>query len=192
MDHRDESLHQWSDKSELERTLLVGVHGAPELKPDEKQKYLGAFREQVLVWLSDKQVKDPAVYPEIVQALKQPQAKTLIINGTLNSTFVKKYQTLALKLRKAYRIVSDAAYERSTGIVVVSDKAVHVDKAEVENRATRLRKLGVNEALIRAAGRKVCRECLNEVLSADPQEKINYKKLRFIDRITGGTCPAHD
>ena len=35
-----------SKKSELEKTLAAGIHGTPELKPDEKRRYLGSFRRE--------------------------------------------------------------------------------------------------------------------------------------------------
>lgn len=67
--------NSWVEKDNLEQALLVGIHGAPEIKHDEKIYFLGEFKERVIRRLSIKQVSETGVYPEIIQALKDSRAK---------------------------------------------------------------------------------------------------------------------
>jgi uncharacterized protein YueI len=187
-----EALQAWTNKSELEKALTAGIHGAPEIKKDEKRHYLGVFREQVIAILSTKQIKEAVIYPEIAQALKDKRSAKLIINGSINNCFTKKYQLLSQKLNKPYTVVADPDYAENTGLVIVSNEAVDIEHVDIEDREGRLRKLGTPETLIQSAGKKVCAECLQQILKIDPREKINYDELTWIERIMGEDCPAHD
>lgn len=187
-----DALQAWTNKSELEKMLTTGIHEAPEIKKDEKRQYLGVFREQVIAILSTKQLKGAVIYPEIVQALKDKRSAKLIINSGIDSRFTKKYQLLAKKLNKPSTVVSDPDYAENTGLVVASNEAVDIENVDIEAREVRLRKLGAPETLIQSAGKKVCSECLQQILKIDPQEEINYDELTWLERIMGDDCPAHD
>jgi uncharacterized protein YueI len=187
-----EALQAWTNKSELEKALTAGIHGAPEIKKDEKRHYLGVFREQVIAILSTKQIKEAVIYPEIAQALKDKRSAKLIINGSINNCFTKKYQLLSKKSNKPYTVVADPDYAENTGLVIASNEAVDIEHVDIEDREGRLRKLGTPETLIQSAGKKVCAECLQQILKIDPREKINYDELTWIERIMGEDCPAHD
>jgi uncharacterized protein YueI len=187
-----EILPSWHTKTELERTALSSLHGPPELKKQEKRKYLGVFRENVMIRLSMQQVKEPGVYPEVLQSLRDKRSAVLIANGMIDTAITKKYQALARKTGKSYKVVAGDEYDPDAGIVVASRDAVNREKVEPENRTLRLRRLGATDRLIQSAGKKVCRRCLQQILAADPTEQINYKTIGLIDRIAGDTCPAHE
>ena len=70
-------------QNELEQRLMVGLHGTPELKHSEKMQHLGQFRERIIRLLTKDQVDDSHVYPEIEEALKEPRASRLHLNGDL-------------------------------------------------------------------------------------------------------------
>lgn len=182
----------WNQKDALEQTLLAALHGGPEIKPEEKQAYLGVFREQVIAFLTQEQVKEPAIYPEISEAMKHEKFQKLIINSQLAAHYTNKYQMLARKNQKAYTMVSDSAFVQAAGLVVASSEAVDIENIAISDRQLRLKKLGVAEKLIASAGKKICGNCLKSILTLDPQEAINYSELTWLDRITGERCPAHE
>ena len=188
---KDLSLSDRDDKSELEKIVMAGLHGTPQIRPDEKRKYLGVFREQVLAVLSEGQVKEPAVYPEINRVLNDPRSSLLIINGRIGETFTKKYQLLASAAKKPVKVVSGNEVSGVFGLVVAGSEAVNRDQVEIEPRRNRLNKLGVREDIIHAAGKKICKKCMNELRSKAPDELINYQELSLLDRIMGDDCPAH-
>ncbi|MEW5954538.1 MAG: YueI family protein [Bacillota bacterium] len=176
--------------SELEKVLAYGLRGEPELKHAEKTCYLGEFRERVLLRLTNKQVAEPGLYPEVAGALQNHPSSRMIINGGLSDKFEKKYQQLCRQLGKKYTIVHDPECKGDTGLLVVSDQAVDADGIDVEDRHARLKSLGLPEELILAAGQKVCSRCLARVKKSAPAETINYEELTPGDRLWGAGCPA--
>ncbi|SMC80264.1 YueI family protein [Sporomusa malonica] len=192
MDKTSEIAQVWNHKDQLEQIITAGLHGVPEIKRDEKRAYLGVFREQVITYLTQGQVKETAIYPEIKQALGHEKFHKMIINGSIDHHSTSKYQLLAKKLQKSYTIIVDSDPDEAAGLVVASDEAVDIESAAVKNRYTRLQERDVPEKLITAAGKKICSDCLNIILKTDPREEINYSPLSWLDRLTGDRCPAHD
>lgn len=189
--NQSNGISNWVKKDKVEQALLAGVHGTPELKYDEKVRYLGEFRERVLKKLTKEQVAEKVIYPEIVQALKDRKADKLIINGSIDYNLIAKYKDLATSLNKTSTVRSDPEYKGDTGLIVISDEAVDVQEINVENRGSRLSRLGVSPALIEAAGKKVCKECLSKIAEVDQNELMNYQQLTWIDRLGGDRCPVH-
>lgn len=181
----------WSDYNELEKTITVGIHGTPELKPDEKATYLGEFKERVLVALTKGQVAETAIYPDIIQALQDKRTARMIISGDVSTNDANKYYQAARKYSKPYLIRHDQKYKSNIGLAVVGNDAVDVETIEVVDREVRLAELGLPTELIQAAGKKICNTCYDLIEKAAPDELINYERLTFIDRLTGEKCPVH-
>ncbi|QJW44773.1 YueI family protein [bacterium BFN5] len=181
----------WSNSNELEKTITVGIHGTPELKPDEKAAYLGEFKERVLAALTKRQVAETAIYPDIIQALQDKRAARMIISGDVNPDDANKYYQVARKYSKPYLIRHDQKYKGNIGLVVVGNDAVDVETIEVVDREVKLAQLGLPTELIHAAGQKICNDCYDFIEKVAPDELINYDRLTFIDRLTGEKCPVH-
>jgi uncharacterized protein YueI len=188
---QSEAISTWVQKEDLEKALIVGMHGAPEFKHDEKVYYLGEFKENVIRLLSKRQVVEAAIYPEIIRALKDKRATKMIIDGSISNRCSEKYKRIAKKMNKPYTMRSDTEFQGTTGLLVISDEAVGIPVKTVENRSIRLKRLGLSSALIRSAGKKVCKRCLNKILKADPNEDMNYRQLTWGERLGGERCPAH-
>jgi len=114
------------DKSELEKALERGLYGTPELKREEKNIFLGCFRERVLKALTKKQVVEPGTYKEILDAIRDPRAKRLIITNDVQLSFAMDYINLAHKNNVEFTLVDGHNYPGEIGLVVVSDTAVDV------------------------------------------------------------------
>jgi len=190
-DIQSEVISTWAQKDKIEQALMAGIHGITEFKHDEKVYYLGEFKENVLRLLSQQQVTEAAIYPEISEALQDKRATKMIINGSIGISFIEKYKKLAGKVKKPYIVRNDPEFKQSTGLLVITGEAVDSQVITVEDRSLRLKGLGVPFALINAVGKKVCEECLAQILKADPKEAANYHELTFLDRIGGESCPAH-
>ena len=117
----------------LGQRLAVGMYGAPELKLDEKNIYLGEFRERIIRILSKKQVAQRFIYPEIIEALNHKQSSRMLINGELSDQLTDKYIALARQIAKPYTVIHNPELKGETGLVVVSDKAVDIDDIEVHS-----------------------------------------------------------
>jgi len=120
------------EKNELEERLIIGMHGAPELKRSEKLQYLGEFRERILKLLTKNQVDDSLPYLEIEEALKDSRSTRLLLNGDLAYDFREKYIKIARKYNKPYTVINDPDLKGDTGLAVIADHAVDVEKIEVD------------------------------------------------------------
>ncbi len=189
-DMQREQVGSLVHKDLLDKALEVGMHGAPEIKHDEKMHYLGEFRERVIRLLTKEQVAEPGVYPEIVESLKDQRATKMIICGDINYRLVEKYRRLAARINKTCIVIHDPEMKGNTGLVVVSDDAVDIADIAVPDRKTRLATLGVPEAIAGAAGEKVCDMCYKKITEADPGEAINYSRLTLADCFWGEHCIA--
>lgn len=190
-DIQSDVISTWTQKDNLEQALMAGIHGVVEFKHDEKVYYLGGFKENVLMLLSQQQVAEVAIYPEVIEALQDKRATKMIINGNINISFIEKYKKIAEKMNKPYTVRSDPEFKGTTGLLVVSDEAIDIQVVTVQDRSQRLKGLGLSSTLINLVGKKVCKECLKQIVEADPKEAVNYHELTFLDRIGGESCPAH-
>lgn len=120
------------NQSELEQRLMVGLHGAPELKRSEKVQHLGEFRERILRILTKGQVDDKQIYPEIEEALKDPRSSRLLLNGDLAYEYRAKYIKIARKYDKPFTVINDPTLKGNVGLAVIADYAVDVEKIEVD------------------------------------------------------------
>ncbi|MGI6225636.1 MAG: YueI family protein [Peptococcales bacterium] len=114
-------------KSELEKALERGMYGVPELKRDEKNAHLGYFRERVIKALTKKQVEEPGTYKEILEAIKDPRAKRLVVTNDVKLSFAMDYINLAQKNNLEFTLVNGQNFTGEIGLVVVSDSAVDVE-----------------------------------------------------------------
>lgn len=181
----------WSQKSELEKTLSAGMHGAPELKRDEKALYLGEFRERVIRTLTKEQVMESDIYKEIEEALRHPKAAKIVLSGLLDEHYIAKYERLASQQKKLSVTRKDAEFKGDIGLLVAANEAVDIESVEVQNRTERLRAAGLTDLQIRAKGKKICKKCYDQICEAAPELAGDYKVLTAFDRLLGEQCPAH-
>ncbi|NLL51959.1 MAG: YueI family protein [Peptococcaceae bacterium] len=122
-----EIICNWTQKSELERTIAAGIGGAPEIKREEKLQFLGVFKERVLKYLTKQQVVEEKIYQEIITALQDKRTAKLLIDGDLPFKAREKYRQKAQELGVNYTIIFDSDLKGEVGLVVASDYAVEVD-----------------------------------------------------------------
>lgn len=177
-------------KSSLEKAVLAGIYGPPELKKAERQYYLGQFRERVIRVLTFEQIAEPDTYPEIREAMAHPLARRLIISRRAILPASNEYLHLARLLDLAFTTVDSPEYKGPVGLVVAADEAADVKEITVPSRRERLLAAGVPEAVIEAVGQSLCKPCLELLTEKAPQEVKNYRKENIIDRLLGTQCPC--
>lgn len=178
------------DKSELEKKVEEGIYGRPELKKDEKNRFLGEFRERVIKYLTFSQIQEDVIYPEILEAVRHPQAARLIIDRDVEIDQAHKYIEKARKHNLAFKRVHSPSFKGDTALVVVGNRAVNVAQRKVMDREKRLKKLGISDNIIKNVGGKLCNDCWQELKEKAPEELINYKKMSWIDRLLQIECES--
>ncbi|MFB5661923.1 YueI family protein [Alteribacillus sp. HJP-4] len=120
--------------------LEEGIYGKKETRPDEKQRFLGTYRERVIIALTKKQVLEKGIYPEVEEAMKAHPGATLLINGKLAYATLSPYTKLASHHSIHARRVSNMNRKTDIGLVLdagraVEHKEIFVEKKEPEDSA---------------------------------------------------------
>lgn len=119
-----------SDK-EVHDYLMRGIHGPKELRPEEKNRYLGTFRERVVIVLTQPQIRRPELYPEIKQALIRYPDATMLLNGEMEYDALSKYIQLAIAHNIPYSKYSDHLSDSDLGLVIALPRAVEIAQIEI-------------------------------------------------------------
>lgn len=135
-DIKTDSLHPSANQDLSAQRLAIGMHGLPELKEDEKNNYLGEFRERIIRRLTKEQITQKYIYPEIKEALTHKKSSKMLIDGTLSSHLTNKYIELARQLKKPYTMVYNPELTGETGLVVVSDEAVDIEDIDIHQTSS--------------------------------------------------------
>ncbi|MTI93991.1 MAG: DUF1694 domain-containing protein [Firmicutes bacterium] len=187
----DSSNHRsggFSSKDPLEQTLLVGMHGTPELKKEERRRFLGQFRERVIKALTFDQISEPGTYPEVEAAIADPAAAKLIISRRADIKAAAEYIRLARQHQLSFTTVDSSDLAGPVGLVVAAESAVDREQVLVPSRVERLEQLGLPRALIDAKGQPVCKKCIQLLREKAPEELSNYRTYNLLDKLSGKKC----
>lgn len=105
--------------------LEKGMYGAKEINPAEKKKYLGTFRERVLVALTKEEVLSHQLLPELEKAILETPDSKLLLNGLLHYNSMRPYIKLAEKCQHEFSIVSRLEGETEIYLVLACQKEVN-------------------------------------------------------------------
>ncbi|MCX0279045.1 YueI family protein [Bombilactobacillus mellis] len=107
--------------TDIEEYLKQNVFGKPQLKPDERRKFLGNFQERVALALTVAQVRRSENLPLIRQVMQRYPQYHLFINGRLSSTYRVPIMTLAVQLSYHFTIIEQANMRTATKALAETD-----------------------------------------------------------------------
>jgi uncharacterized protein YueI len=175
-------------ESKLEKTAREGAFGSKEIKKGEKNRFLGEFEERVIAYLTEDQIKEKALYPEVKDTLKKEEAYKLIIRGDIAKNYISEYIEWARKEGVRFNRKNSPEFRGDVALAVVGKDAVSQQFGRIPEREEKLQKKGVSDKIIKNAGSLLCSDCWKELMDKVPEEKINYKKAGIFDKITGTSC----
>lgn len=111
-------------KQSVDDIIMNGIKGTPEIKKDEKNKYLGTFRERVEIVLSIGQVMKPTIYSEVENILKNTKNIDLLLNGDVTYQYLSKYIQMANKYHVPFSIVQNNEFSSDLGLVIANKTAI--------------------------------------------------------------------
>ncbi|MCC3358508.1 YueI family protein [Bacillus sp. REN16] len=114
--------------------LQQGIHGAKEIKPEERKKFLGTIRERVEFVLTQSQVRENKVYQEIQDACKKNNEVHMYLNGHVDYRFLSKYVKLASANNIEYTIVTNKDSNSDLGLVLAFDHAIDKDEIYINEK----------------------------------------------------------
>lgn len=101
----------------------------------KKKKYLGTFRERVIVALSESEVLSKKLLPELTQKMKEnPDAKVLL-NGSLDYMMLRPYIKLAEETNHEFSIVQREVGETDIFLVLAAKQEVDIENIQLEKNS---------------------------------------------------------
>ncbi|WP_125771023.1 YueI family protein [Companilactobacillus furfuricola] len=107
--------------SSVEDYIKKNVFGKPQLKPDEKNKFLGNFAERVGIALTVAQIKNLDNVATVEKIMKRYPKYHLYLNGKIDSYLMDEYLKLSVKLNYKFTIVMTAPVRNGRKEVTDSD-----------------------------------------------------------------------
>lgn len=111
-------------KQSVDDIIMNGIKGTPEIKKDEKNKYLGTYRERVEIALSIGQLMKQTIYSEVENILKTTKNIDLLLNGDVSYQYLSKYIQIANKHHVSFSIVQNNESDTEIGLVVANKVAI--------------------------------------------------------------------
>lgn len=176
------------EENQLEKKIIEGIYGPPEIKKEEKNRFLGEYKERVIRYLTLDQVQEPGVYPEIIKAMNSAEAKKLIIDRNVDIESAHDYIKLAREENLVFKRVDSPEFKGDVALIVASDRAVNTENRKVLPRMERLQAKGISDKIIKNVGAKLCDKCWLELKEKAPEELVNYEKMGFFDKLFGHNC----
>lgn len=118
-------MARFSKKSELEKTITTGIHGRPQLRPDEKRRFLGFFRERVIEAVTFDQIRTKEGLKVMSNALKDPRGIELVIHQEARGAAMP----LIVEARRRgldFTIVSNPRFTGEVAVLLAARDAVDV------------------------------------------------------------------
>ncbi len=110
-----ESITRISEKTQIEK-LLVSEH---YLYNEEKSKYLGKAKEDVLYAYTSEALDSPDTYKQLRKDLQDQKVGKAIINGTLISEVTLKIIEEVKKRKMPFTIVKDPQFKEEIGLELI-------------------------------------------------------------------------
>lgn len=160
-------------------------------KQQEKEYYLQEFKERIIISLKKEEVETGIVYPEIIEAIHEPDAELLKMRRDIDLKLLKPYIKVAEKLGKKYVLVDSADLKGDIGIVVVSKEELNNEDIdlEIEAKGKEFEKRGLKAYYIKYLDEKICDKHFKLIEEKYPVYKGSFKRFSLVDKIFGAICP---
>ncbi|WP_342514379.1 YueI family protein [Sporosarcina sp. FSL K6-1522] len=109
-----------------------GIYGDRETKPSERRKFLGTIRERIVIALTQAQVREHGIYPQVEEAIKENKKARLYLNGHMSSEDLAKYRKIASSYQVHYKTVTNKDHKSPIGLVLAYDYAIDKEEIYVE------------------------------------------------------------
>ena len=180
----------------LEKEILKNVEKSKDRLANilyERNQFLGIYKERVLVALTEEEVKEKLIYPEVKKALEKVIATKMVLTRRVDMKYLKKYINLANMYKVDCKIVDGLSYVGNISLVVSADDAVDIKRNPiVKSRLEIIKDRGMPLAYYDALGKKVSKRYLKIIKKLLPELLDQYKELTFFDKLCGEKCPLEE
>ncbi|SDH53474.1 YueI family protein [Alteribacillus bidgolensis] len=121
-------------KKDVNDYIEQGIYGPKETNPEEKRRFLGTYRERVLLALTKKQVMEKGTYPEVEKVLQNHADTVMIVNGKLGYTALSPYTKMAAHYGVHAKRVTNMDKKTDIGLVLAKEYAVNKEIIFIEEQ----------------------------------------------------------
>lgn len=180
----------------MEKEILKNVEKSKDRLANilyERNQFLGIYKERVLVALTEEEVKEKLIYPEVKKALEKVIATKMVLTRRVDMKYLKKYINLANMYKVDCKIVDGLSYVGNISLVVSADDAVDIKRNPiVKSRLEIIKDRGMPLAYYDALGKKVSKRYLKIIKKLLPELLDQYKELTFFEKLCGEKCPLEE
>jgi uncharacterized protein YueI len=172
----------------LKDTVKHAIFGVPELKPDEKRRYLGQFKENVIAVVKAEDAADIEIPHFIRRLSKENNADYVIISSDLGPTVYGKILEATKDTNTQIRYYQNDEARGDIKIVVTSREGNYNDQP-LEFKKTMPQKFR------QAHSNYLCSICYKELQETAPHMVDNFRLIGFVEKMAGikcGTCQEVD
>ncbi|MGL5963665.1 MAG: DUF1694 domain-containing protein [Fusobacteriaceae bacterium] len=157
----------------------------------EKEMYLQEFKENIIISLNKEDIESGVLYPEIIEAMHEPDAVLLKMRRDIPLKFLKPYIEVAEKIGLRYTLIDALSFIGDVGLVIVSKEAMENSEQdlEIDSIEKKFIENGLSTAYPKNFGKKICKKHYNILSEKLPLYRGSFKKFKFIDKIFGQICP---
>ncbi len=157
----------------------------------ERTRYLGEFKERIIVALTKDQVSENEMYIEVINAMKNKEATKMIFSRDIEFKKIERYIKEAEKAKIQHKAVDGLLYQGNIGLIVAADDALKTPVANmfVMNIEDKFNAKKLDKIYYQSFNKKICKFHLNVIKEELPEYVNEYKEISFTDSLFGMKCP---
>lgn len=160
-------------------------------RQSEKNLYLGEYKERVIVALNKDEIIEDDIYVEIEEALKTKTCFGMKMARDIPLKKLKPYIKIAENLKVNYTLVDGISYQGEIGLIVYSEEALdeQAENLVIRDMDQDYIDAGLGEKFSKNRGKKICKDCFDELEYKMPEKVNEFKKINIFHRLMGEKCP---
>ncbi|QXM06703.1 YueI family protein [Crassaminicella indica] len=169
-------------QSELEKYINYGLSGTPQIKADEKRRWLGEFRERVVFALTFEQINRKEAVKVVEEKCKDERVDKIIVESSVLDTVIEKFMDIAKKYNKDYKTVDMQNTNGEIALVLASSEAVNESCVLIEKLPV------LPDIFYHAKSKKLCKEHMEILKKEAPMFIDEFEEITFLDKMIGIKC----
>jgi uncharacterized protein YueI len=157
----------------------------------ERTRYLGEFKERVIVALTKEQVAEDEIYIEVANAMKNREATKMIFSREVPLEKIERYIKKAEEAQIQHKSVDGLLYFGDVGLIIVADDALKapIEDVFVKRIADKFSEKRLNPIYYQSFNKKICQFHLKVIKEEMQEYKDEYQEISFVDKLFGMKCP---
>lgn len=157
----------------------------------DRTRYLGEFKERVIVALTKEQVAEDEIYIEVANAMKNREATKMIFSREVPLEKIERYIKKAEEAQIQHKSVDGLLYFGDVGLIIAADDALKapIEDVFVKSIADKFSEKRLNPIYYQSFNKKICQFHLKVIKEEMQEYKDEYQEISFVDKLFGMKCP---